>query len=171
MMFSYIASAGTVCRMSAASPCNTLKRWAAFSFGIQLFWMAVASNCWWYTAQDVAPSNFDGFTCWPLDRRQSHVLFELPPLLTGPRYTPPGSRFLVLLWRWHFSVAYLASLRLLLGQHVTCLCFKLLPDYTHAIAHLVLHGMPLSNEVISLFAHVRLYFSTYITLQFPLSCI
>ena len=61
-MSSYVASAGTVWRMSAALPCNTLKRWAAFSLGIQLFCTAAASNSPWNTAQNVAPSNFGGLT-------------------------------------------------------------------------------------------------------------
>ena len=52
------------------------------------------------------------------------------------------------------------------SAHVTYLCFKLLPDCTHAIAHPVLHGIHLSHKVRSYFAYVRFYLHTYVTLQF-----
>jgi hypothetical protein len=65
------------------------------------------------------------------------------------------------------SVAYQASLRDLLGQRqVTYLRLELLPNYAHAIAHLVPHGMHLSYEISSYFAHFRLYLCTYVTVQF-----
>jgi len=46
----------------------------------------------------------------------------------------------------------------LASAQVTYFCFKLLVDYSHVTARLALHGMYLSYELGSYFAHVRLYF-------------
>ena len=56
----------------------------------------------------------------------------------------------------------------LTSAQVTYLCFELLPNCTHSVAHLVLHGMHLSREVSSNLAHVSLQFYTYVT--FSASC-
>ena len=60
----------------------------------------------------------------------------------------------------------LSSNSALPSSQITYLCFELLPDYVVAVDHLVLHGVHLSYEVSSYFAHVRFYFRTYVRLQF-----
>ena len=172
-MSSYVASTGTVWRISAALACSTIKIWAAFSLGIQFFCTATASNCRWNTAQDVAPSNFGGLTVM--------VLAPGPPpparldrASAAANWTSNSSRRFTGLLFHHRGDIFLLLIQplfqlCLTNAQVTYLCFEPLPNCTHTVAHLVLYGMHLSHEVSSNLAHVRLQFCTYVTLQWLLS--
>jgi hypothetical protein len=70
--------AGTLCKMSAAFPCNMASGCAAFSWDVKL-WLAETSRWNCSMAQDADPSNFNVITLYVLSLQFwcPHILFKL----------------------------------------------------------------------------------------------